>query len=109
MKLGKKYMAKKSDRSLDKMFLAVKSNCTVASMMAELSKHDPFAMISFDIIKDKEVFTTDIIPKIYTTEMKNVRVEIDSRDYTYIFSSDRRGLNTFIKTDAEIIKLKDKK
>ena len=102
-------MAKKSDRSLDKMFLAVKSNCTVASMMAELSKHDPFALISFDIVKDKEVFTTDIIPKIYTTEMKNVRVEIDSRDYTYIFSSDRRGLNTFIKTDAEIIKLKDKK
>jgi hypothetical protein len=91
------------------MFLAVKSNCTVASMMAELSKHDPFALISFDIVKDKEVFTTDIIPKIYTTEMKNVRVEIDSRDYTYIFSSDRRGLDTFIKTDAEIIKLKDKK
>ena len=102
-------MAKKSDRSLDKMFLAVKSNCTVASMMAELSKHDPFALISFDIVKDKEVFTTDIIPKIYTTEMKNVRVEIDSRDYTYIFSSDRRGLDTFIKTDAEIINLKDKK
>ena len=102
-------MAKKSDRSLDKMFLAVKSNCTVASMMAELSKHDPFALISFDIVKDKEVFTTDIIPRIYTTEMKNVRVEIDSRDYTYIFSSDRRGLDTFIKTDAEIIKLKDKK
>ena len=102
-------MAKKSDRSLDKMFLAVKSNCTVASMMAELSKHDPFALISFDIVKDKEVFTTDIIPKIYTTEMKNVRVEIDSRDYTYIFGSDRRGLDTFIKTDAEIIKLKDKK
>ena len=46
-------MAKKSDRTLDKMFLAVKSKCTVASMMAELSKHDPFAMISFDIIKDK--------------------------------------------------------
>ena len=109
MKQGKRYMAKKSDRSLDKMFLAVNSNCTVASMMAELSKHDPFALISFDIIKDKEVFTTDIIPKIYTTEIKNVRVEIDSRDYTYIFSSDRRGLNTFIKTDAEIIKLKDKK
>ena len=101
-------MAKKSDRSLDKMFLAVKSNCTVASMMAELSKHDPFALISFDIVKDKEVFTTDIIPRIYTTEMKNVRVEIDSRDYTYIFSSDRRGLDTFIKTDAEIIKLKGK-
>ena len=101
-------MAKKSDRTLDKMFLAVKSKYTVASMMAELSKHDPFAMISFDIVKDKEVFTTDIIPKIYTTEMKNVRVEIDSKDYAYIFSTERRGLDEFIKTDAEIIKLKDK-
>lgn len=99
---------KKSNRSIDKMFLSVKSGCTVASLMAELSKHDPFALISFDIIKDKEVFTTDIIPKIYTTEMKNVRVEIDSKDYTYIYSTERRGLNTFIKTDAEIIKLKDK-
>ena len=101
-------MAKKSDRTLDKMFLAVKSNCTVASLMAELSKHDPFAMLSFDIVKDKEVFTTDIIPKIYTTEMKNVRVEINAKDYTYIFSTERRGLDEFIKTDAEIIKLKDK-
>ena len=101
-------MAKKSDRTLDKMFLAVKSNCTVASLMAELSKHDPFAMLSFDIVKDKEVFTTDTIPKIYTTEMKNVRVEIDSKDYAYIFSAERRGLDEFIKTDAEIIKLKDK-
>jgi 1-aminocyclopropane-1-carboxylate deaminase/D-cysteine desulfhydrase-like pyridoxal-dependent ACC family enzyme len=101
-------MAKKSDRTLDKMFLAVKSQCTVASMMAELSKLDPFALISFDIIKDKEVFTTDVIPKIYTTEMKNVRVEIDSRDYAYIFSAEKRTLDQFIKTDAEIIKLKDK-
>jgi 1-aminocyclopropane-1-carboxylate deaminase/D-cysteine desulfhydrase-like pyridoxal-dependent ACC family enzyme len=101
-------MAKKSDRTLDKMFLAVKSQCTVASMMAELSKLDPFALISFDIVKDKEVFTTDVIPKIYTTEMKNVRVEIDSRDYTYIFSTEKRTLDQFIKTDAEIIKLKDK-
>ena len=101
-------MAKKSDRTLDKMFLAVKSQCTVASMMAELSKLDPFALISFDIIKDREVFTTDVIPKIYTTEMKNVRVEIDSKDYAYIFSTERRGLDEFIKTDAEIIKLKDK-
>jgi len=101
-------MAKKSDRTLDKMFLAVKSQCTVASMMAELSKLDPFALISFDIVKDKEVFTTDVIPKIYTTEMKNVRVEIDSKDYAYIFSAERRTLNQFIKTDAEIIKLKDK-
>lgn len=99
---------KKSNRSIDKMFLAAKSNCTVASLMAELSKLDPFALISFDIIKDKEVFTTDIIPKIYTTEMKNVRVEIDSKDYTYIYSTERRGLDTFIKTDAEIIKLKGK-
>jgi 1-aminocyclopropane-1-carboxylate deaminase/D-cysteine desulfhydrase-like pyridoxal-dependent ACC family enzyme len=101
-------MATKSDRTLDKMFLAVKSQCTVASMMAELSKLDPFALISFDIIKDKEVFTTDVIPKIYTTEMKNVRVEIDSRDYAYIFSAEKRTLDQFIKTDAEIIKLKDK-
>jgi 1-aminocyclopropane-1-carboxylate deaminase/D-cysteine desulfhydrase-like pyridoxal-dependent ACC family enzyme len=101
-------MAKKSDRTLDKMFLAVKSQCTVASMMAELSKLDPFALISFDIVKDKEVFTTDVIPKIYTTEMKNVRVEIDSRDYAYIFSAEKRTLDQFIKTDAEIIKLKDK-
>lgn len=101
-------MKKKSDRSVDKMFLAVKSKCTVASLMAELSRHDPFALISFDIIKDKEVFTTDLLPKIYTTEMKNVRVEIDSRDYCYIFSAERRSLDTFIKTDAEIIKLKDK-
>jgi hypothetical protein len=101
-------MAKKSDRTLDKMFLAVKSQCTVASMMAELSKLDPFALISFDIIKDKEVFTTDVIPKIYTTEMKNVRVEIDSRDYAYIFSAEKRTLDQFIKTDAEIIKLKNK-
>jgi hypothetical protein len=77
-------------------------------MMAELSKHDPFAMISFDIVKDKEVFTTDVIPKIYTTEMKNVRVEIDSKDYDYIFSAEKRTLDQFIKTDAEIIKLKDK-
>jgi hypothetical protein len=65
-------------------------------------------MLSFDIVKDKEVFTTDTIPKIYTTEMKNVRVEIDSKDYAYIFSTERRGLNEFIKTDAEIIKLKGK-
>lgn len=101
-------MKKKSDRTIDKMFLAVKSKCTVASMMAELSKHDPFALISFDIIKDKEVWTTDEIPKIYTTEMKNVRVEINSKDYAYIYSAERRGLDSFIKTDAEIIKLKDK-
>ena len=40
--------------------------------------------------------------------MKNVRVEIDSKDYAYIFSAERRGLDEFIKTDAEIIKLKDK-
>ncbi len=99
---------KKSNRSIDKMFLSVKSGCTVASMMAALSKHDPFALISFDIVKDNEVFTTDIIPKIYTTEMKNVRVELDAKDYTYIFSTERRGLDTFIKTDAEIIKLQDK-
>jgi len=99
---------KKSNRSVDKMFLSVKSGCTVASLMAELSKHDPFALISFDIVKDAEVFTTDIIPKIYTTEMKNVRMEINSKDYAYIFSAERRGLDTFIKTDAEIIKLKDK-
>lgn len=101
-------MKKKSDRSVDKMFIAVKSRCTVAALMAELSKHDPFALISFDIIKDKEVFTTDQFPKIYTTEMKNVRVEINSKDYNYIFSAERRGLDTYIKTDAEIIKLKDK-
>ncbi len=99
---------KKSNRSVDKMFLSVKSGCTVASLMAELSRHDPFALISFDIIKDGEVFTTDILPKIYTTEMKNVRMELNSKDYTYIFSTERRGLDTFIKTDAEIIKLQDK-
>jgi hypothetical protein len=40
--------------------------------------------------------------------MKNVRVEIDSRDYAYIFSAEKRTLDQFIKTDAEIIKLKDK-
>ena len=100
---------KKSNRSVDKMFLSVKSGCTVASLMAELSKHDPFALISFDIVKDKEVFTTDMFPKIYTTEMKNVRVEINSKDYSYIFSTERRTLDTFIKTDAEIIKLGEKK
>jgi hypothetical protein len=40
--------------------------------------------------------------------MKNVRVEIDSKDYDYIFSAEKRTLDQFIKTDAEIIKLKDK-
>ena len=98
-------MKKKSNRTVDSLFVAVKSECTVASLMARLSKFDPMAIISFDVIKDEEVFTTDIIPKIYRTEMGNIRVEIDSKDYTYIYSVERRGLNTFIKTDAEIINL----
>lgn len=101
-------MARKSNRSIDKMFLSVQSKCTVASLIAALAKLDPYAMISFDIVNDKEVFTTDMLPKIYTTEMKNVRVEINAKDYTYIYSTDRRTLDNFIKTDAEIIRLKDK-
>jgi hypothetical protein len=99
-------MKKNSDRTVDKMFLAVKSKSTVGSLIAELSKHDPYALISFDIIKDDEVFTTDIFPKVYKTDNKNVTVRMMSNDYTYIFSKEKKTLDNFIKTDAEIIKLK---
>ncbi len=37
------------------------------SMMSKIEFGD-------DVIKDEEVFTTDIIPKIYRTEMGNIRV-----------------------------------
>jgi len=66
------------------------------------------AIISFDMIKDEEVFTTDIIPKIYKTEMGNIRVELDSKDYTYIFSKDHKTLSSYIDTKAEIINLENK-
>ena len=98
-------MKKKSNRTVDSLFVAVKSECTVASLMARLSKFDPMAIISFDVIKDEEVFTTDLIPKIYRTEMGNIRVELDSKDYTYIFSKDHKTLSSYIDTKAEIINL----
>ena len=53
----------------------------------------------------EEIFTTDLIPKIYRTEMGNIRVELDSKDYTYIFSKDHKTLSSYIDTKAEIINL----
>jgi hypothetical protein len=98
-------MKKKSNRNVESVFIAVKSESTVASLISKLSKFDPMAFISFDIIKDEEVFTTDIIPKIYRTEMGNIRLELNSKDYTYIFSKDHKTLESYIDTKAEIINL----
>lgn len=98
-------MKKKSNRTVDSLFIAVKSECTVASLMARLSKFDPMALISFDIVKEDEVFTTDMLPKIYKTEVGNIRVELNSKDYTYIFSKDHKTLESYINTKAEIINL----
>jgi len=102
-------MKKKSNRTVDSVFTAVKSESTVASLISKLSKFDPMAFISFDIIKDEEVFTADIIPKVYRTEMGNIRLELNSKDYTYIFSKDHKTLESYIDTKAEIINLTEGK
>jgi len=102
-------MKKKSNRTVDSVFTAVKSESTVASLISKLSKFDPMAFISFDIIKDEEVFTSDIIPKVYRTEMGNIRLELNSKDYTYIFSKDHKTLESYIDTKAKIINLTEGK
>ena len=38
-------MKKKSNRTVDSLFVAVKSECTVASFMARLSKFDPIFLV----------------------------------------------------------------
>ena len=101
-------MVKKSNRTIDSLFIAVKSQVSVASLIAKLSQFDPMALISFDIVKGEELFTTDMLPKIYRTEVGNVRVELDSKNFTYIFSKEHRTLESYINTDAEIIDLKKK-
>lgn len=98
-------MKKKSNRTIDSLFIAVQSESTVASLIARLSKFDPMALLSFDIVKEEEIFTTDKIPKIYRTEMGNIRIELDSKDFTYIFSKDHKTLSNYIDTKAEIINL----
>ena len=102
-------MKKKSNRNVESVFIAVKSESTVASLISKLSKFDPMAFISFDVIKNEEIFTTDIIPKIYRTEMGNIRVELNSKDYIYIFSKNHKTLESYIDTKAEIINLTDGK
>lgn len=102
-------MRKKTPDPIGNLERAVKSDITVASLIAKLSKLNPYAFISFDVVYNDEVFTSDEIPKIYQTEMGNVRLEMNAKELTYIFSKDRKTLDRYLTVGHKISVVEDKK
>jgi len=81
----------KSKRNLDVMTKMEKSNVTVASLVKKLNEQDPYAFLSFDIkLPNGQFFTTDVQPKVITTEANNVRIILDSDDYSTLMSDNKR-------------------
>jgi len=80
-----------SKRNLDVMTKMEKSNVTVASFVKKLNEQDPYAFLSLDIIMPNgDFFTTDVQPKVITTEMNNVRVVLNSDDYVKLSTNKER-------------------
>jgi hypothetical protein len=95
-------MRKKTPDPIGNLERAVKSESTVASLIAKLSKLNPYAFISFDVVYNDEVFTSDELPKLYATEMGNVRLEFDAKNLTYIFSKDHKTLDRYLTIGHKI-------